>query len=259
MRFRKIALALFACMALGAVAANAAQAAQWTLGTTENQTTAGTKIVKESVRCEKHKTATTAAPNFDLAGTVLGVEVTLTATQIDCVEASIDSTAGGVAHSEGKLRFTGVSVDKPALCTIAAELTTNKLTDEVITDPTSSAVIADRFFTDKNAGGEVEPFIELEFGGAECTIAGIKVPVKGSACGESVHTNADKATYSPNANGTLTKSQILNFGMAQQTTFTSAAAPCKLELGKGEATFTGVVTNELSGTNAGKPFGADAP
>ena len=32
-RFRKIAPALFACMALGAFAANAAQAAGWTIGT----------------------------------------------------------------------------------------------------------------------------------------------------------------------------------------------------------------------------------
>jgi hypothetical protein len=62
MRFRKIALALFACLALGAFAANAAQAAEgdgWTIGTTENQTTSGTLIpsgTHERVSCKKHGT-----------------------------------------------------------------------------------------------------------------------------------------------------------------------------------------------------------
>jgi hypothetical protein len=251
MRFRKIALALFACMALGALAANAAQAAQWTLGTTENQTSAGTKITgPQSVSCEKHGTS----PNLTLTGTVGGAPLAMSATGIDCVEASIDSTAAGVAHSKGKLTFTDVTVSEPKNCFVANnELTTQELTDEVITDPTSSTVVFDRFFSDTGV------FVEIEFTGAECALNKLIVPVKGSSCGESVHTTGT-STYAPNPSGTLTKVQTLQFGMVQQTTATSTSVPCKLTLGAtAEATFTGVVDNKLAVTNIGSPFGADAP
>jgi hypothetical protein len=247
MRFRKIALALFACLALGAIAANVAQAGQWTLGTTENQTTAGTKITSESVSCKKHGTSELA-----LTSKFLGAAVKLTATGIDCVNATIDSTAGGVAHSAGTLKFTGVSVVEPKGCSVGGvnhELSTEALTDEVIMDPTAgSTTVFDKFFPETSGGA----FVTITFEGAECVIAGTPVPVKGTACGEAVHTNTAGTGYEPNHTGTLTKVQTLLFGSGQQTT-----GGCELKLGNEKAQLAGAVDNELSGSNAGKPFGAD--
>jgi len=248
MRFRKIALALFACMALGAFAANAAQAGQWTLGTTENQTTAGTKITSESVKCSKHGTS-----ELVFTSKFLGANVKMTATQIDCVNATIDTTAGGVAHSSGSLRFTGVTVVEPGHCTVGnvggtqGEVTTEALTSEVIMDPSGgSAVLAKGF-------PEVAPnIVTIEFKGAECAISGAPVAVKGNICAESVHTNAAGTGFEPNVTGTLTKVRIGLAGSAQQTT-----GGCELKLGNEKAQASGATDHELSGANAGKPFGAD--
>jgi hypothetical protein len=244
MRFKKIALALFACMALGALAANVAQAGQWTVGTTENQTTAGTKITKENVSCEKHS-----GSSLTFTSTLLGAPIELTAEGVDCVESTIDTTTAGVDHSEGKLTFTGVKVVKPAGCKVPGEeLTTGALTDEVIMDPTAgSTVTFDKFFTDP-VGGVAQPFITISFEGAECALAGNSAPVNGSACGEAKSNNLTTA----NVTGTLTKVQTLLFGSAQQTT-----GGCALTFGKAAAQLTGAVDNKLSGANAGKPFGAD--
>jgi len=266
MRFRKIALALFACMALGALAANVAQAApEWTLGTTENQTTAGTRIVKEGVSCKKHGTS-----GLELTSKFLGAPVKLTATGIDCVGATIDTVVnkegvGISAHSAGQLLFTEVKVVEPANCEVGGvkhELLTAALTDEVIMDATSgSTTVFDKFFTDKKIEKEKEvevPFVTVTFEGALCSIKGESAPVKGTACGEAVHTveESGKLVFKPNATGTLTKVQTLSFGSAQQST-----GGCALTLGKEPAFVTGAVDNELNGSvtpaNAGKPFGAD--
>jgi hypothetical protein len=274
MRFKKIALVLFACLALGAVAANVAQATEWTLGTKEDQKASepGTRIAKEGVTCKKHGTTTPLL----LTSSLLGETVELSAEQIDCLE-SKGSTKPAIintvedfkegkliettAHSEGVLTFTGVKVLKPSTkCEVSGgELTTNQLTDEVIMDPTAgSAGVFDRFFTDPVEGKEV-PFITIEFLGKECPLAGDSAPVKGSACGEAVHT-LTAGTYSAIPTGTLFSDQTLTFGMAQQTTGTSTAKPCLLKLGNTEATLDGAVDNTLAGTvtpaNLEKPFGA---
>src|SRR4029077_2988862 len=114
MRFRKIALALFACRALGAVAANAAMAegTGWTIGTTENQTTAGNLIPKgthERIKCRKNANT---AHVLTLGGSVSGAKFGMKAEQIDCLEkagstnlATIDNTTSP-NHSEGVLTFT---------------------------------------------------------------------------------------------------------------------------------------------------------
>jgi hypothetical protein len=247
MRFKKIALALFACMALGALAANVAQAGQWTVGTTENQTTAGTKITKENVSCKRHGTTP-----LVFTSTLLGAAVEITASGVDCVNATIDTTEAGVDHSEGELTFTDVTVVKPAHCMVPNdELTTGKLTDEVIMDPSGGAVTFDKFFTDP-VGGVAQPFVTIPLTGVECALDGNSAQVFGSACGEAVHTNAAGTGFEPNNTGTLTKVQTLLFGSAQQTT-----GGCALTFGKAAATLSGAVDNELSGTNVGKPFGAD--
>jgi hypothetical protein len=261
MRFRKIALSLFACLALGAFAANLAQAAEgdgWTIGTTENQTTAGTLIpngVHERVKCQNHTNkAKEAKTPLIFTSTLLGSAVEISATNVDCLEkkgstnlATIDNTTSK-GHSEGVLTFTGVKVLKPANCSVAGEeLTTAALTDKVKMDKkvAGSTTVFDEFFPENATTG----FITIEFQGSLCALAEDTGTVKGTACGESVHTNAAGTGFEPNKTGTLTTTQSLAFGSAQQTT-----GECALTFNGATAQLTGAVDNELE---SDKPFGSD--
>jgi hypothetical protein len=243
MRFKKIALALFACMALGAFVANAAQAGQWTSGTTENQTGAGTKISSESVTCGRHGTTP-----LVLTSTVLGAPLTLKATGIECLSSTIETNAAGEDLSAGTLKFTGVTVE-PSTCSVpGGTLTTAALKDKVEMDATSgSTVVFDKF---SPVSGTT--FVTVKLEGASCPLAGVEAPVKGSAAGEAVHTNAGGTGFESNKTGTLTKVQTLLFGSAQQTTGGGS-----LTLGTAAATLSGAVDNSLSGALKGSPFGAD--
>jgi hypothetical protein len=261
MRFKKIVLALFACLALGAFAANAAQAAEgdgWTVGTAENQTSGGTLIpngTHERVSCRKHGKSP-----LVLSSSLFGSAVELTAEGVDCLEKAgstkletIDNTTGK-GHSEGVLTFTAVKVVKPANCEVGGpthDLTSMALTDEVIMDPTvGSTVVFDRFVPELAANA----FIGITFEGPLCALSGSTIPVKGTVCGEAVHTNAAGTGFEPNKTGTLTKVQTLLLGSAQQTTGNSAAKPCALTAFTKSAQITGAVDFELE---SGKPFGAD--
>jgi hypothetical protein len=230
MRFRKIALALLACMALAAVAANAAQAG-WTLEGAKELTTS--------------ETVTVEGASSTLTGSFSGTTIELSSTSFGCSgTCTIDNTKEA-GHSQGKLIFNGVKVVKPANCTVhspgAANGTviTKELTDKVIMDPTAgSTTVADQFFTDSGA------FVELEFTGELCTLNELLVPVNGTVAAES-----------PNKTGVLAVSQGLSFGSAQQTTFGA-----NLFLGTNpekHAFLTGSATNKLSGENKGKTFGDD--
>jgi hypothetical protein len=243
MRLRKIVLSLFACLALGAFAANAAQAGQWTAGTTENQTSGGTKITSETITCEKH-----GKTKIILHLTILGQPVTITATAGHCVNATIDTTVLGVVHISTKLQFTLPTVE-PATCSVAGgTLTTNALTGEVIMDATSgSTVVFGKLFPET---GTTLATIKLE--GSECPFAGVEAPLSGTACGELVHTNAAGTGFEPNKTGTLTKVQTLLFGESQQTT-----GGCALTVGKSAAQLTLSLSITPSGVIIGKPFGAD--
>jgi hypothetical protein len=255
MRFRKIALALCACLALAAFAANAAQAAEgegWTIGTTENQTSAGTLIPKgthERISCQKHSGSL-----LVFTSTLLGSAVEMTVEGVDCLEkagstnaATLDNTTSK-GHSEGLLTFTGVKVVKPSNCSVAGgELTTNALTDEVIMDPSNKTTgpVFDKFFPEVAANG----FFTIEFVGTLCPLAEDTGTLKGSLCGESVHTNAKGTGFEANKTGTLTKVQTLLFGSAQQTT-----GGCAFTFNSAAVQLTGAVDNSLVSE---KPFGSD--
>ncbi|HKZ12405.1 MAG TPA: hypothetical protein VJL81_01025 [Solirubrobacterales bacterium] len=278
MRFRKIALALFACLALGAFATSAAQAAEgegWTIEGV-GKLPFGTH---QGVSCAKHGTST-----LIFTSSLLGSEVELSAEGVDCLEkagsknpATIDNgykvkegekevEKGGPGHSEGVLTFTGVKVLKPApgKCSVKntggelGEITTAALTDEVIMDTvidkgppevkTVLPTVFDKFFPEV-AGGA---FVTLEFSGAECPLNEAAASVKGSACGEAVHTNEKGTAYEPNKTGELKVVQTLLFGAAQQST-----GGCALTLGTKAAQIAGAVDNSLAGTNVGKAFGDD--
>jgi hypothetical protein len=245
MRFKKIALVLAACMVLGAVAANAAQAAQWTVEVGgKGVTLAG----PEKVSCLEHGTE-----NLTIISTILGTPITFTALGIECEEATINTVAvDKEAHSEGFLNFTEIRVT-PATCSVkGGHITTEHLTDRVIMDPTAgSTTVFDTFFTDNGV-----PIATISLEGADCPFAAVNASLTGTFCGESVVTNGAGVLVA-NETGDLSREQILRFGMAQQTTGNSAAAPCKLLLGKAAATLTGAVGNILNGVNPNKPFGAD--
>src|SRR4029077_17122369 len=180
MRFKTIAVALFACVFLGAFTANSVQAAQWTLGTKENQAPSepGTKLPSEKIKCEKHPTVP-----FVLHSKITNVPITFNAAAVDCEGATIDSTAGGVAPSAGELTFTTVTVE-PSTCSVpGGELTTKELTGEVIMDPAGGEGVLEKFFPEVGT-----TILEITLEGPTCPFAEITVPVKGTACGETVHT-----------------------------------------------------------------------
>jgi hypothetical protein len=243
MRFRKIALALFAWLALGPFAANFAQAAEG-----EGWTIEGTKIASgthQSVSCEKHGTST-----LIFTSTLLGESVELSAAGgIECVTASIDNTMSP-GHSEGILRFLNIKVLKPSTkCNVPGGTlqTTFPLTDNVVMDPTfGSTAVFDKFVPWVG----VPAILTVRFEGAECPLAEAEAPVKGSLCGESVHTNG--SSYVANKTGELFVTQTLLFGATQQTT-----GGCALTLGNKAAGLAGAVDNKLAVTNVGKTWGAD--
>jgi hypothetical protein len=119
-------------------------------------------------------------------------------------------------------------------------------------DPTAkSTTVFDRFFPEVPANG----FVSIKFEG-KCAIAGNTGIVKGTACGEAVHTN-EKEEFLPNATGENRAVQTLRFGEPQQKTGNSEKKPCALTFGTAAAQLTAAVDNELVGTNAGQPFAAD--
>jgi hypothetical protein len=136
----------------------------------------------------------------------------------------------------------------------SGEITTEALTDEVIMDPTAgSTAVFDRFVPEVSGGA----FVTIEFTGAECPLNEASAAVKGSACGEAVHTNAGGTGYEANKTGELKVIQTLLLGAAQQTTGNSTAKPCALTLGTKTAGIAGAVDNKLAVTNVGKAFGDD--
>jgi hypothetical protein len=249
MRLRKIALALFACLALTAVAANAAQA-NWTY--TESGV-AKTFTAAEKVKCAKHGTEP-----LQLVGTAGTLTVTMVAEQVDCEEAFINTETGmNLDHSEGFLNFTNVKVTSNEKCKVnGGNLTTKKLTDQVFMDEVAGSTrVFDRFFPETGT-----TFVEVTFEGAECPINELTVPVTGSACGESVHTSGASVVASKTGEHNI--NNILAFGAAQQETGTSPGAEphtyvCALKLGTKAATLSGTVGNELAGAHAGAAWGAD--
>jgi hypothetical protein len=247
MRFRQIASALVACMALAALAAGAAQAGQWTIGTEENQTKAGTKLTgPETVKLEKHP-----GTELTMSTVLLGLPFSLTAGNVHCRAAtscSLSTTKEGVDQGEGALEFTEVKVSVPKCTVPGNKIVTEALTQRGLMDPTAgSTAVFDKFFTE--SGGPISTFI---FEGAECPFLEMEVVVKGTVCGEVVHT-ITPGTYTPSPTGTLFKVQTLRFGKAQQAT----GGCSELMFGNAKAQLTGAVDNELAGTNKAKPYGAD--
>lgn len=240
MRLRRTFVALSTVMAFAAFAAGGAQAAQWKIA---GNTFAG----NASISAARH-----GAIPLVFHSQILGVNVTLTASNVECLGCTI--TGGGV-KSSGRVVFTGVTVDinfSPApKCTVrtfaafGGEIQTKSLVDEVIMDPTAgSFAVFDKFAP--SAGGAVA---ELIFGGSECPLNEVEANLAGTLCGESVETTPG-AGWVGLSTGFERVTQSFLFGEPQQLT-----GGCSLTLGKSSAQFTGALDTKLSGANAGKVFG----
>lgn len=213
MRFRKLGLALLACMAMTAIAANAAQA-NWFVNGAELGATSQKAVTVSN------------EGSFTLESTVLGAPIVLNASGLECGGSgcSIDGSSFGTNHSTGTLNFTGVTVATPAGCSVAGgHLETEALEDEVVMASGGTETF-DKFFP----ASEGTVFVVVHLEGAECALAGVEAPVKGYVLGETAATGASASTQSVTFN-TLSNSHSA------------------LKLGKAAATLTGVAQNSLTG------------
>jgi hypothetical protein len=127
-----------------------------------------------------------AAENFALKGTIAGVEVELKATGLECVSGAVIKQEGEHAIGTGQLKFTGVSVVKPATCKTPASITTNALTAKTYMEGTT---VYTRF---EPTTGETLATVEL----TECTAKG-SYPVKGTLFGRASSATETEATNQP--------------------------------------------------------------
>jgi hypothetical protein len=249
MRFKKMLVALVACMALTAVTANGAQAAlRWDIDGTP---LAGSETVTVGTHEGKHLGA------WILSGSAIGTTIDLMAEDIECGAVG-GCKIEGAGASAATLKFTNVKVAKPTSCTaqspggVAGILTTNALKDQIKMDTKTagSTVVLDEF-SPVAAGGAL---LEIEFSGADCTLAGNKLAVKGTAEGEALHTVGEGGVNRLVINNTGEEfvQQLLRFGSSQQKTGGGT-----LTLGGGNATLAGTAAIVLNGKpHAGQEFGA---
>lgn len=143
-----------------------------------------------------------------LTGKVLGVETELTGTT-----AVAELTAEKDGASKGKITFTGITVVKPKHCTVVEPIVA-EFTDQLSKPPAAPIDI----FTGSKPG---EVFTEIAFEGAECTLAGQVVQVKGK---QEAEFDAGIATA------------------AKDHEVIAKATGSKLKLGESEAHFSGIFT-----------------
>jgi hypothetical protein len=216
MRFRKIALALVACLALTAVAANAAQAATW-------------KVAGAGFTGNKAITVSSPA-GFTLTSKILGAEIVMKATGVEC--SGTCSIVGGTSEATGALKFTGVTFTTPSTCAVTGgSITTAAMKANVIMDPSGGEATFLEFVP---ASGTT--FFELPISGASCPLAGNTVKFKGSFVGRSNNTGVER------------EEQPLVFSSAEQAT-----GGGMITIGTETATLSGTMINKLT---AGGIYGA---
>ncbi|MGH2938112.1 MAG: hypothetical protein ACRDPE_08330 [Solirubrobacterales bacterium] len=168
------------------------------------------------------------ASRFVLESTVIGLPLKLTATGVSCPGGKIFNESGR-AKATGKIKFTGVTVDEPAGCSVAGgSIESAALNSEVWMEENSAEKVFQRFVP---ASGTTLATIEFE----GCALEGI-FPLKGTLFGESVNSTGVEGT-----------SQGFTFSNAINTT-----AGGSLTLGKSAATLTGRINVALTGGGAWK-------
>jgi hypothetical protein len=231
MPFRKGIVGFVVCLVLAATTADAAQAAQWTVGA--EGTGPGTTLLQEEVEIE--------GGPLTLTSTVLGTPISLTAKSVEC-SPEIVCFIFGAGESRGRLTYANIKVD-PSTCSVnspgqsAGTIQTKPLVDKIIMDPIAgSTVIFDKF---SPASGTT--FAEIELTGASCPFSELSAKITGTLTGESL-----------DPTGHLTVDQLFVFGSTQQTTGGGS-----LKLGTATAVLSGVINTFLGGINFGWAFGAD--
>lgn len=224
MRSKAAFLTLFACMAVMATAAGAAQAAlHWNVNGSELTTSAEASI---------------SGGPWELSASVLGTTVRIDGEVIHCNGNCVLHPNGTIT---GSFKVTRAIVTSPAHCTVSSvgsaveTITTAALVGKVIMDPSNGAGPVFAKFTPATG----TTWFEMEFQGEECPLNELAIPVGGSATGQS-----------PNATGVEKVEQPLSFGSSQQATGGGS-----LTLGGGTMALTGTVNMQLVGANSGKAFG----
>ena len=218
MNYRKIGVAFTICMVLSLVSAGSAQA-NWEI---EGKSFSSGQMEDVSIQSSE---------GYDLDTTVVGLHLTITATGVHCTGTCTIDESGNVELVDGKLEFTGMTVDTPAGCTIPSTMTTRTLSAELIMDPGGGTAT---FLRWKPATGET--IAEFELGGT-CALAGTPLRIKGTI------------TSRLNNTGVSAVEQPATFSFAEQTTGGGS-----LKAGKEVATLTGKLGIKLSGANAAKKW-----
>jgi hypothetical protein len=217
-----LGMAVMAALAISTLASATASATTWTV---ENG------AVPQEVQMTL-KVGTTAT----LEGTLLGQNFVLTASALSSTAwggVAGDATIyqeGAVAKAKGRLSFSGLTVDKPAGCTVTSPIVTKDLTAEVV-DHTGNTHGFVKFFPEAGAG---TTFAGITIKG--CAIAGTYL-LKGTVYGEG------------NEWGTMAAEQPLVFNPTINTTLGGS-----LTLGTNAAKLTVETVNHLT---SDKKFGAD--
>jgi hypothetical protein len=225
MSLKRFILTMASVALLGAIVASSASAAAVTKASSWHST--GTTI-------SGHVAAGCEAPGgLTLTGNVSGLETNLKATGVECIEASIYNE-GGAALDEGKLRFTGVTVENIPTCSVeGGVIETNPLQTELYMDSVNTSVVYDKF--------EPKPgftnFATVHLTGASCPVAGNR-PVKGYVYGQSAYKTGEEHAEQP-----------LEFSNA-----VDAAAGSALKFAGNEAHMMGTAFNYLLSE---EPFGAN--
>ncbi len=222
MKLKKLGAALVVVAALGAILASSAFATatttdvQWYTGASPGTLLSGS----ETVSTELIGAATLAT----------GPSSVLHVTGIECLGCKIENS-GGVAIGTGKLKLTGITVEKPAHCTAPASITTNGLSFSA--DWMIGTTNYWRFLPTSG-----ERFLTFELSGAECELV------------EPLSHNGSLFVQTVNSTGTQSVAQEVK----SSSTINSTAGGTT-NSGGGAASLTATIKFLLSGTKAGSAFG----
>ncbi len=186
-----IAVALFAIVVTDSASATMTAQGEWYIGATAPGTTLAEGTSK-SVSCSIG--AHNGESKIVLAGSIgesPGTPVKLTATGVECIEATIFNQ-GGHGKDSGRLKFTGVTVSEPTGCDVLNDtITTEPLKTELYMDSASTTAAFDKFEA-ATAGGN---FAIVHITGT-CAAAGTKT-IKGFIFGEAVNPTSTPAVTQP--------------------------------------------------------------
>jgi hypothetical protein len=166
---------------------------------------------------------------------ISGTEFVISATGAECRECSIENS-GGVAVGTGRLKFTGVSLEKPAKCSVPSTITTKGLTFQA--DWMNNKNEEPNYWKIVPTAGEEAGFFTLEITGSECVFK-TTIVVKGSLFFQSVN-----ATGTQEAKQQMNSSGVINM-----------AAGGNFHLGSEPMALAETLNFKMSGAKAGTAFG----